>query len=89
MSVRAYRINHIDFQDDPSFNLWHDESLMQFLAGRANISEDRIGVDVEVLEKVVNKAKELGLNEWQIKALQDDIKWAKDKGDTYIEYECF
>ena len=30
MSVRAYRINKIDFDKSETFNLWHDEKLVKF-----------------------------------------------------------
>ena len=31
MSVRAYRVNKIDYEQEDSFNLWHDDELVEFL----------------------------------------------------------
>lgn len=58
MSIRAYRINKIDFQKSETFNLWHDKALVEFLNSRINLyaSLDENGcgiveIPIEILEK--------------------------------------
>lgn len=36
MSVRAYRITSLEYEDDPTFNLWHDILVMKLLEGFIN-----------------------------------------------------
>lgn len=93
MSVRAYRINKIDYENDSSFNLWHDEKLMNFLDENYGCYDTLIegtgimDLQVEALEKALENKTELNLDKWIVKMLKKDIKWAKEKGG-YIQYYC-
>lgn len=94
MSARAYRINNIDIEDNPSFNLWHDKNLMDFLEKIDAIvtgenTEEKIEVEVLALKKAIKQAKKLKLEEYVIEAIKADIKWAEKKNDTYVQYYCF
>ena len=80
----------------PSFNLWHDKALMEFIESNSDfmngLNNDGNGmsdVPVEVLEKVVAKAPALHLNVDTVKAIQKDIAWAKRNGEEAITYSCF
>jgi hypothetical protein len=94
MSVRAYRIITKEVAEEPSFNLWHDDELLDFLMGKdgydERLSEDgggTINISVELLEKAVKKLK--WEDEDDKKAIEHDIAEAKKVGDDWIEYECY
>lgn len=95
MSVRAYKVIDLQYAPNPSFNCWHDEKLMNFLAreelydGRNMDGVGTIEFSVEVLQKALDKGKELELDEYVCEAIRTDIAWAKMKGRDYIRYECF
>jgi hypothetical protein len=97
MSVIARRIIEIKIEQSyNSFNLWHDGKLMEFLDNEANffsqLTDDGTGVSeasVEVLEKAVSKAVELGLDEDTIINLKKDIAWAKANDQVFIQYYCY
>jgi len=89
MSVRAYRVNQIDFEDSESFNLWHDRKLMDFLDGEYDFSESLNGGGSGMVELPIEALKEaikLDLGEDTVKALQRDIEACQDE---YITYYCF
>jgi glutamine synthetase len=47
-------------------------------------------IPVSVLEKALQKAKELEIEETYIEQeLKYDIEWAKKRGEDYIRYYCF
>ena len=81
MSVRAHRIKKIDYSNAESFNLWHDTKLVEFLDKEGGFYETLTEgsgiaeVPTEVLKKAVKKAKELELEDWQVKQLKEDIEW--------------
>jgi len=85
MSTRAYRINSIDSEQEPSFNLsWHD-NLMEYFHNQYNDS-GIMDVDVEELQEALKDTKvrnEIG--EW-LPIIEKDIAWALEKGDTTISY---
>lgn len=96
MSVRAYRVNEIKREESPTFNLWHDTKLMDFLESETGfyngLNQDACGmteIEVSLLVKAVKKAKSLELDKDQVKSLQADIKWAKENSLDYIQYYCF
>ena len=94
MSVRAYRVKNINFANGESFNLWHDEKLMEFFEenGFYETLNEGTGLTellIETLQEAVDKAKELELDEYQVKALKKDIKWGKKEGWEYVRYYCF
>lgn len=91
MSVRAYRINKIESEQNASFNLWHDTELMEFLEsnGMYNTLNDdgngHIEVSVFSLEKAVET---LTLEDYTKEAILKDIAWAKEQKAEYIMYSC-
>lgn len=90
MSARAYRINNIDREDNPSFNIWHDKNLMDFLEENdAIVTEEIIEVNVLALKKAIEQAEKLKLEEYVIEAIKADIKWAEKINDTFVKYFYF
>jgi len=95
MSVRAYKVVALQYAQSPSFNCWHDEKLMDFLEGeeiydgRNSEGGGTMEMSVEVMQKALDKGKELELDEYACEAIRTDIAWAKKKGRDYIRYECF
>ncbi|MEB3215570.1 MAG: hypothetical protein VKN72_04805 [Nostocales cyanobacterium 94392] len=61
MSVRAYRVNRIDYEEDDSFNLWHDIEFMVFVNQQENIPDyisnegGLISISIETLKEAVKK----------------------------------
>jgi hypothetical protein len=93
MSVNAYRVNKVQRAKSPTFNLWHDKALMEFIdsnsdfmSGLNNDGNGMSDVPVEVLEKIVAK---LNLDADIVKALKRDIAWAKRHGEQNVTYDCF
>jgi len=91
--IRAYRVEEIKTADIESFDLWHDEELVEFLDREygiySQLSEDAGGLmdlPVTVLERAVAEAK---LTDDQKESLLRDIAVAKASGDDYIQYYCF
>lgn len=92
MSVRAYRVNEIKTENNPSFNLWHDEKLMDYLESSTGfynqLNQDANGIGGLELEEL-EEAVKLDLEPETMEALKADIAWLKKNGDTYIEYYCY
>jgi hypothetical protein len=92
MSVRAYRINEIKKENNPTFNLWHDTELLKYLHKKGAITEDMgesggiIEIEVDILEEALLNLK---LEDYTIKAIKKDIKFAKNNEDTYLQYYCY
>ncbi|MDP2930912.1 MAG: hypothetical protein Q8O05_00235 [Chloroflexota bacterium] len=78
-----------------SFNLWHDHKLVDFLDAEAQFLsylKDGSGladVPISLLKRALKRAEELGLNQDMVKAIQSDIKAAKEVGDEYVQYYCY
>lgn len=95
MSVRAYRVNKIDWEDNPSFNLWHDYKLMAYFEtqdmwdGRSDGGGGTIELPIKALKGAIKNAKKLGLDKPHIEAFKKDIAWLKKKGEEFIQYECY
>ena len=96
MSIRSYRVIEIKHEQNQSFNLWHDEKLMDFLDREAgfsnNLSDDATGlasVPLEALEKVITMAEKLELDVDTIQHLKNDIESARTAGDEWVEYYCY
>lgn len=98
MSVRAYRVISKEIEEEPSFNVWHDKELLDWLEEQKDTSirmtaqgsgEGEIEININVLKKAIKNAKKLKLDEDIIEALKADIAFAKNKGDEYVLYECY
>jgi hypothetical protein len=98
MSVRAYRINEIKTESTDSFNLWHDTYIYdKFSAcgcfetlneggGIFEISEEDLK---EVIQDIKKDKEQKVIYKDVIKSLEKDLKWAKDKDESYIQYYCY
>lgn len=90
MSVRAYRVDQIVLKDDPSFNLWHDKELMDWLYNNTDIVTDDTGGMIEIpVDSLEQATKIVGISDDVKQALHDDIKHAKRGGEDYVVYNCF
>ncbi len=103
MSVRAYKIIvPAQIDDTPSFNLWRNEGLVDFFSQRGfhdRLSNEANGIaelQVEDLQDAIEALKSGEIkceNEEEckdlIKSLQEDIDWAIENKNEYIQYECF
>lgn len=93
MSVRAYRVNSMEMQEEPTFNLWHDSGIMDCLEADGFTVDGTDGgmleVSVEALENAIKNAKTFEIDDEIITSLKEDIKWAKEKNEDYIQYNCY
>lgn len=91
MSVRAYRVIEIKTEKNESFNLWHDDDLMEWLRANAPI-DDQLNGDgaglIEISVEDMGKAlSELAIKDYRREAIQNDIDASKDTG--FIQYYCY
>ena len=91
MSVRAYRVNKIEHEESDTFNLWHDDKLIDFLdsecgffAGLTNQGTGLVEVPVEALEEALEKVE---MDDELKEAIKQDIEARRDDG--YVTYYCF
>jgi len=90
MSVRAYRVNKIEHEWGSSFNLWHDDELVEFRDRNYGLYEGMsdgtglVELPVEALEEAI---KTLKLDEDLVKALKQDIEACRETG--YVTYYCY
>jgi hypothetical protein len=92
MSVRAYRVIKIEHAQPNTFNLWHDDKLVQFLDKEygffegLNESGGLTQVPVEALERAL---KEVPVDDDLKEALTKDIQTCRKEGEEYVQYYCF
>lgn len=85
MSTIAYRINKIESEQEPSFNLtWHN-NLMEYFHNQYNDSVI-LDVDVEELQEALKDKKVRDEIGEFLPFIEKDIAWALEKGDTTISY---
>ncbi|GAH58348.1 unnamed protein product [marine sediment metagenome] len=91
MSVRAFRVKKIEHEKSDTFNLWHDDKLVDFLdsecgffVGLTSEGTGLVEVPVEALQKALEK---LELDDELRKAVTEDIEACRDDG--YVTYYCF
>jgi len=98
VSVRAHRILSVEYAPETSFNLWHDEKLVEFLERNNDLgfyrqmNDDGSGVvtvSIEALQKAIDEAEELELDEATVRVLGEDIAAAKLANNEYVDYDCF
>jgi hypothetical protein len=95
MSVRAYAIKKIERNDAPSFNLWHDEVITDWLQENTSfyseLGDEATGIAEVSIEDLNRMIAEVGgkIEPDSLGALAVDIADAKKRGDEYIQYECF
>ncbi len=90
MSVRAYRVNKIDHEECDSFNLWHDDKLMEFLDNEYGFYERLNGdgggiaeLPIEALREALEKVE---MDKELKEAIQKDIEACE--ADGYVTYYC-
>ena len=86
MSVRAYKIKKIEYEDSPTFNLSHNENVIRGLNLYDQLNDNGGGViciEKEEAESALKKIKGKA-NKDIIKAILKDIG-----DDDYVEYSCF
>lgn len=93
MSVRAYRINKIEVEHSPSFNLWHDEKLMDLIGNELteSLNQDSCGITevrVDTLKSIVSLV-DSKLEPDVIESLKEDIEWADKNNTDWVRYECY
>ena len=94
MSVRAYRQIKQKLSKNPSFNLWNDKELINFLSDNEGYFEyinsdngGRVEVSTEALKKALKELDDL--DDYQRQAIKKDINWANKNNEDYIIYECY
>lgn len=95
MSESAYRVIEIKKADRPSFNLWYDEKLRDFINKEEGfyyqLNSYGTGIThipVKTLKKALRKAAELNLDEDTVNQLKKDIAAARATKDEVITYYC-
>jgi len=92
MSVRAYRVIKIEHAQPNTFNLWHDDKLVEFLDKEygffegLNESGGLTQVPVEALKRAL---KEVPIDADLKEALTKDIEACCKEGEEYVQYYCF
>ncbi|MBA7663394.1 hypothetical protein ES703_71434 [subsurface metagenome] len=96
MHTWAHRIVKVEYADKPSFNLWRDQKLVEFLESNSDfdfydqINTDGVGVvsvAIETMQKAIDQARELELDEDTVAQLKADVEADADEGS--IDYDCF
>ena len=95
MSVSAYRVVQI-INEEPTFNLWNDQSLMDLLDSEMGFSMclgyegvGVVNVPIEVLEKALLTADELDLDSDTVTQIKLDIAYANSQKEDCVSYYCF
>ena len=87
MSVRAYRITKLEYENSATFNLWHDEELMSFLSySMETLNEDGCGY-IEFTKEELQDALAEAKQERTISILGKMIKDAQKTG--WVRYCCY
>ena len=90
MSVRAYRVNKIEHEESDTFNLWHDDKLVDFLDREYGFFErlsDGTGlveVPIEALQEALEKVE---MDDELKEAIKRDIEACQDDG--HVTYYCY
>ena len=91
MSVRAYRVTKIEHEEGSTFNLWHDDKLMDFLdkeygfyEGLTNDGTGLVELQIEALQEALEKVE---MDNELKEAIQKDIEACQDDG--YVTYYCY
>lgn len=87
MSVRAYRVIKIEHAQPNTFNLWHDDKLVEFFDREygffegLNESHGLTGLPLEALERAL---KEVPMDDEVKEALTKDIEACRKEGEEYV-----
>lgn len=84
MSVRAYRINEIKYEESPTFNMWHNQELVEYLERENGIEDTNyFEVSVDSLEKA---HLSVSIDDSTLEMINKDIQWAKNNNEDFIQY---
>lgn len=93
MSVRAYKLITKEIEESPSFNLWHDNDLIEMLESQGEYNEN-IGdggggtMEFSVASiKYALKHFKWEKDDYRITQLKKDIKGLTN--DEWVTYECY
>ena len=90
MSVRAYRVTKIEHEIDNTFNLWHDDKLMDFLDSEygfyESLSDNGVGFVKLPIEALQEALKKVEMDKELKEAIQKDIEACRD---GYVTYYCY
>lgn len=98
MSMWAHRVNRIEYAKEASFNVFEDEVLLDMLDDLDDeemlkdliLSEaGMVDVPVKALRKVLRSSAKLQLAEETIRALKEDIAFARSQNEDVVVYDCF
>jgi hypothetical protein len=93
MSIRAHRVNEIKYKGnyEESFNLYHDDKLMDFLGCELSdqLNCDGAGMAYIAVDTLKDAIKKLKLEDYRKESLKADIAWAKANDEDYVRYDCF
>ena len=90
MSVRAYRVTKIEHEEADTFNLWHDDKLVDFLDSEYGFHEQLteggglVDVTVEALQEALEKVE---MEDELREVIQKDIEACREQG--YVTYYCY
>ena len=89
MSVRAYRVVKIVQDDEPTFNLWHDEKIMELLdvTSLEGLTENGGLIELEE-EKIEEALATPNLDKKTEETLKKMLVQANEDGG-YVKYYCF
>ena len=94
MSIRAHRVEEIK-TNGSSFNLWHDEKIMDWLKRKTfffnSLNGDCCGLTGVEDDDLKAMLSEIGkeINEDTRRAIEEDVRFAEDQGDWLVQYYCY
>lgn len=83
MSIRAYKIIKKELEDNPTFNVWHDTKVFDYLQDNNLLDK----INIELSRKNYVDLLLLDIDEDIKKILKRDFKSLGDY--DYVVYECF
>lgn len=98
MSVKAHRILKVEYAPGVSFSLYGDQKLVEFLESENDLGFHRqmndngggvVTVSIDALQRAIDQAKELELDEDTVKVLREDIAAAQADNNESVDYDCF
>ncbi len=86
MSIRAHRVNVIEYNDEPTFNLWHDEKTFKTIEPFLSEGGDSFELSVEQIDEMIENDE---ISDEAKAQFIKDKEYVLNKGDNYILYHCY